>query len=319
MFESEAPSPSISMTVTEEGLSTRGVRESGRDFPALDHHDSLSFAQTNTTSQADGRRPYLPHGLVVAGLDYASAEAQQALWEIIRRRTVVIEDDQEDPHGGEIWNLPENFLIVSITSLGDGRARPQMIKPLVGCEPFIGFVSLIHTVTKLDRFGYTLNFFYQPDAIGNTNGQSQRKTPVLTRDYIEQLQGDAHRVAISNQLSLYITNITSAIRHHPQVDASLVTSRYTKDFIDLVKTSCALAGRDVDLLGKERNLFSATDVDVRRVIRGALGHRISIRRAPEDEVLGSLVMSSPQNKSRYSRDAERRTTKDLIDEILLEV
>jgi len=72
---------------------------------------------------------------VVAGLDYTSAEAQQALWEIIRRRTVVIEEDQDDPHGGEIWNLPENFLIVSITSLGDGRARPQVIKPLVGCEP----------------------------------------------------------------------------------------------------------------------------------------------------------------------------------------
>lgn len=130
VFESEPRPPSI------EGLSTRGVRESGRDFPALDHHDSLSFAQTNTTSQADVRRPHLPHGLVVAGLDYASPEAQQALWEIIRRRTVVIEEDPGDPHGGEIWNLPENFLIVSITSLGDGRARPQMIKPLVGCEPF---------------------------------------------------------------------------------------------------------------------------------------------------------------------------------------
>ena len=134
VFESEARPPSI--TVTEEGLSTRGVRESGRDFPVFDHHDSLEFAQTNTTSQADLRRPYLPHALVVAGLDYASAETQQALWEIIRRRTVVIEEDQEDPHDGEIWNLPENFLIVSITSLGDGRARPQIIKPLVGCEPF---------------------------------------------------------------------------------------------------------------------------------------------------------------------------------------
>lgn len=123
------------MTTTEEGLSTRGVRESGRDFPALHHHDSLSFSQTNATSQADVRRPFLPHGLVVAGLDYTSAEAQRALWEIIRRRIVVIEEDQDDPHGGEIWNLPENFLIVSITSLGDGRARPQMIKPLVGNEP----------------------------------------------------------------------------------------------------------------------------------------------------------------------------------------
>jgi hypothetical protein len=130
VFELEARPPSI-----EEALSTRAVRESGRDFPVLDHHDSLSFVQTNTTSHGDVRRPYLPHGLVVAGLDYASAEAQQALWEIIRTRTVVIEEDQDDPHGGEIWNLPENFLIVSITSLGDGRARPQMIKPLVGCEP----------------------------------------------------------------------------------------------------------------------------------------------------------------------------------------
>lgn len=124
---------------------------------------------------------------------------------------------------------------------------------------------------------------------------------------------------ISNQLSLYITNIISAVRHHPQVDASLVTSRCTKDFLDLVKTSCALAGRHVDLLSKEKNLFYATDVDVRRVIRGVLGHRISIRRAPEEEVLGSLVMSSHQNRSRYARDAERRTVKDVIDEILLEV
>jgi len=89
--------------------------------------------------------------------------------------------------------------------------------------------------------------------------------------------------------------------------------------MDLIKTSCALIGRDVDLLGKEQNLVSATDVDVRRVIRGVLGHRISIRRSPEDEVLGSLVMSSPQNTSRYARDADRRTIKDVIDEVLLEV
>jgi hypothetical protein len=82
------------------------------------------------------RRPYLPHALVVAGLDYASPETQQGLWEVIRRRTVVIGEDQDDPHGGEIWNLPENFLMVSITSLGDGRTRPQVIKPLVGCESF---------------------------------------------------------------------------------------------------------------------------------------------------------------------------------------
>jgi MoxR-like ATPase len=164
-----------------------------------------------------------------------------------------------------------------------------------------------------------LNFFYQPDAIGSTHGQPQRKTPVLTRDYIEQLQSDAHRVAISNRLSLYITNITSAVRQHPQVDASLVTSRCTKDFVDLIKTSCALAGRDVDLLGKDKNLFSATDIDVRRVIRSVLGHRISVRRGPEDEVLGSLVMSGHQNTSRHAQDAERRTVKDVIDEILLEV
>lgn len=177
----------------------------------------------------------------------------------------------------------------------------------------------MNSVPKLDRFGYTLNFFYQSGAVGNTHGQQQRKTSVLTRDYIEQLQSDAHRVAISDQLSLYITNITSALRHHPQVDASLVTSRCTKDFVDLVKTSCALTGRNVDLLGKEQSVFSATDVDVRRVIRGVLGHRISIRRGPEDEVLGSLVMSSHQNTSRYARDAERRTIKDVIDEILSEV
>ena len=89
--------------------------------------------------------------------------------------------------------------------------------------------------------------------------------------------------------------------------------------MDLIKTSCAFAGRDVDLLGKQQKLFSATDVDVRRVIRGVLGHRLSIRQGPEDEVLGSLVMSSHQNTSRYARDADRRTIKDVIDEILLEV
>lgn len=71
----------------------------------------------------------LAHAVVITGLESASAAVQETLWDVLRTRTVVLE--QEGGAAGNVWNLPDGFILVYVCPLGDGSSRPAIQNALV--------------------------------------------------------------------------------------------------------------------------------------------------------------------------------------------
>lgn len=121
---------SVAATVTDdERGSVRGLRPlSGRGFIPPDI-DASSFVHLPTGSEAV-QQASLPHAIVVTGIETASNTVQETLWDVLRTRTVVLEDT-DGKSGGAHWNLPDGFMLVAVCPLGDGKSRPTIQKALV--------------------------------------------------------------------------------------------------------------------------------------------------------------------------------------------
>lgn len=117
---------SVAATITgtdDERGSIRALRPlSGRGY--LPPENDM-FAG-HPTSQA--QQVQLPHALVVSGLESASSSVQETLWDMLRTRMVVLEQEGEV---GNIWNLPDGFILIYVCSLGDGSSRPALQSALV--------------------------------------------------------------------------------------------------------------------------------------------------------------------------------------------
>jgi hypothetical protein len=68
--------------------------------------------------------------------------------------------------------------------------------------------------------------------------------PALPPDFLPALRQLHSRTHIAARLSLYISDLFSAARHHPQLDGTFVTARARKDVDDLVKAGRVI-GRDL--------------------------------------------------------------------------
>lgn len=161
---------------------------------------------------------------------------------------------------------------------------------------------------QLDRFAFNSNFVLRPPS-QSPHSPVLRRTSLLSREYLEQLQNLVHSTPLSDTLTLYINNMLSSIRLHPQLDSSLVTSRCAQDFVDFVKASHVLAGSDGGVV--EVSEFATTD-DAKRVVRHVIGHRIDVRKGIHDEVLGSLVSTAVGHASKQGPDG-RKTLKEVLE------
>ncbi|KAG6856336.1 hypothetical protein H0H87_005454 [Tephrocybe sp. NHM501043] len=68
----------------------------------------------------------------------------------------------------------------------------------------------------------------------------QQPTPIvpkqlLPRDFILSLQKTAQSAYVSSQLSLYLSDLFSAVRHHPKLDGTFLTARSMNDASDLAR------------------------------------------------------------------------------------
>ena len=135
---------------------------------------------------------------------------------------------------------------------------------------------------------------------------------------------------------MYIQNLLSSIRYLSELDATLITSRCSKDLIEFAKASFVLAGSsygvrvDDDDEGEDDDDADAdstmemrkvlTPDDVRRVIRHVVGHRISVRESVHDEILGSLLCTAIQ-RSQMDVDGVgiRRTIREVLNEAIAAV
>lgn len=128
---------------------------------------------------------------------------------------------------------------------------------------------------------------------------------------------------MSPKLSLYLADLFSAARHHPQLDGTLLTMQATRDAEDLVRADRVIG---TDLTGSElirppmipddveesasrRVMFDSkcapdshpptlllvldvSEVDVARIVPRVISHRLRVRDGPREEVLSSVVFGA---------------------------
>jgi hypothetical protein len=188
----------------------------------------------------------------------------------------------------------------------------------------------------LDRFSFSANVaLHTPTPTPGGGGLEPPRSPILRRvallnhEYIENLQRliIAHSSPIIHDtLFMYIENLLSSIRYTSELDATLITSRCSRDLIEFTKASFVLAGSSYGIPGDmdEDGEGAAADMrkvmtpeDVRRVIRHVVGHRISVRENVNDEVLGILLCTAIQRSKLDPGPQEtRRTIKEVLNEAM---
>lgn len=141
-FLSEQPRYRLSVAATvddDDQESVRGLRPlSGRGFSPPDQEDlSSSYMLPSAATDTPGAQSMsmsmataqLPHAIVISGIETASNAVQETLWDVLRTRTVVLEE--ADGGAGNVWNLPDGFILVYVCPLGDGSSRPALQNALV--------------------------------------------------------------------------------------------------------------------------------------------------------------------------------------------
>lgn len=123
--------------------------------------------------------PRLPNALVVSGLEHAGTAVQHTLSEILRTRSVVVDDDAGSPAGGgRIESLPDPFIVVYVCPQ-DKFERPPISKGLVSVE--CSARGSAADSAQLDRFAFNMVLNAGPLSPSAYRPHAQRKVAV-TRD-----------------------------------------------------------------------------------------------------------------------------------------
>ena len=123
---------------------------------------------------------------------------------------------------------------------------------------------------------------------------------------------------------MYISNLLSSIRYISELDATLITSRCSRDLIEFTKASFVLAGSSYGISddngdGVDKRKVMTPD-DVRRVVRHVVNHRVSVRESVHDEVLGSVSCTAVQHSKMDPGPTEtRRTIREVLNEAIMAV
>ncbi|KAG8978576.1 hypothetical protein FRB94_013498 [Tulasnella sp. JGI-2019a] len=266
----------------------------------------LRAMSVSSTGDMNGGRspspsPRLPHALVLSKLEKAKKSVQQSLAEVMRTGCIAFEDTDEtvddwwnidittlddqknDDFGGlgsgGAWNLPSGFIVVYVCPLGDGKGRPPIQKCL------------------LDKFAFSAPIRLEKDTYNVSPGPF-RRTALISREDIDRLQTLCSSTHISPKLQNYIASLLTAARHHPTLEATLLTARAVTDYADLVRASRVILGRNEQVssgadarsatLIPETRILSASDGDARRMVMSSLEHRLKVRDGVSNYVLGSL-------------------------------
>lgn len=325
--------PRLSVAATIAGVtdddrgSIRGIRPaSGRGFlpPDIDA-SSVTFAASQHVQQLSQSQNIpvfqFPHAVVVHGLETASKAVQETLWDMLRTRSVVLDREGAPDEKGVVSNMPDGFILIYVCPLGDGISNPPILKAL------------------LDRFSFNASIVIPPSpnssailgsvTLEPTRSPLLRRTTVLSREYIEYLGHLAHDTPMSPSISMYISNLLSAIRYHPQLNASNITSRCAQDLTEFTKTVFVLTGSSMALQGTKDGDIEEEDEtikrrppmtpdDVKRVVRHVVGHRVSVREGVHEELLGSVVVSAIQRSQSTEREP-RRTIREVLSEAIAAV
>ncbi|KAJ7072041.1 hypothetical protein C8F01DRAFT_1102300 [Mycena amicta] len=147
-----------------------------------------------------------PRAVVISGLENATLTSQRALTRALAERRVVLEDEDGDETYDEVWNLPDGFMIVYVCPF-DGRERPPIDK------------------TLLDKFAMSATI-QSRSPVGHHHHLHHPllQHPLVPTALLHDLRATYHRTHLAPVLNIYALDLFSAARHHPQLDAMLLTA-----------------------------------------------------------------------------------------------
>ncbi|KAJ7647010.1 hypothetical protein FB45DRAFT_892081 [Roridomyces roridus] len=209
-----------------------------------------------------------PCALVISGLENATMPSQRALSTVLAERRVVLDDED----GDEVWNLPDGFIMIYVCPM-DAHERPAIHKTLLDKFAMSVAVSPHQTTRSLlaasarNSGSYrgspalhspplpvtptsTPPFLTQPlPPHGHRYSYHHlQEPPLVSPELLQQLRRSFHRTHISPALNIYACDLFSAARHHPQLDATLLTAKTIRDAVELARAGRVIGG---DLTGME--------------------------------------------------------------------
>ncbi|KAH0589583.1 hypothetical protein H2248_005316 [Termitomyces sp. 'cryptogamus'] len=191
------------------------------------------------------------------------------------------------------WNLPDDFILVSVCPW-NSRERPKIHRSMLD---LFGMSSIIYVQTPVrdawkalpfaaNTLSHSLKHSYSnpptpappqshtpptlsPAHPSTTPHRASRsglpqQTPfvpkqLIPRDFIVSLQKAARSAYVSSQLSLYMSDLFSAVRHHPKLDGTFLTAKSMNDANDLARAGRVLG---IDPTGGELlRCYSSTDYE----------------------------------------------------------
>ncbi|KAJ6587225.1 hypothetical protein DFH09DRAFT_1142956 [Mycena vulgaris] len=225
-----------------------------------------------------------PRALVISGLEHATVPSQRSLTRVLAEKRVVLEDEDGDEGFDEVWNLPEGFLMVYVCPI-DARERPDIHKTLLDKFAMSATVTPHHSIRALLLAPSRSSASYRNSPALNSSPLPQGQVtptssppflaqpiplphhshslplglhhhvhhpllqqPLVPPALLQDLRATYYRTHLSPLLSLYASDLFSAARHHPQLDATLLTAKSMKDAIDLGRAGRVIGG---DLTGIE--------------------------------------------------------------------
>ncbi|KAI0035856.1 hypothetical protein K488DRAFT_68061 [Vararia minispora EC-137] len=235
--------------------------------PAGPHSDPLTAASGDAGSVLSFRSAEPPQALVVAGLEHASAPCQRALLDVLHERAIAPELVEGNGAGSPAGcKLPDNFVCVYVCPF-DPYERPRIHRNLVSPHAQLFFLPseafVAHAAAQLDKFAlsatiavsaptrqaYTAYLTTLPPALPTAASPLSPHTdsPPLFPSYfftrLRALSTPAHTHADA-RLGLFLTRLFSAARHHPALDAGLLTPRAMQDARALARAHRVLGGAE---------------------------------------------------------------------------
>ncbi|KAH7923143.1 hypothetical protein BV22DRAFT_1196906 [Leucogyrophana mollusca] len=259
--------PNAEAHTTRPNLHAFGVRtEPSVPTIAPSHHQ-------HQVLHLDSEIVKVPSAVVVSGLEYTSLCAQRAVLRTLTRRKLILDDDGSPEGEAAGWDVPENFIMVFVCR-SDERERPGIHKSLLDRFAMSTPIS-VQAATRLAVRQHlprapsspstalpspyssgSSPAHYFPSMILPAPVPSSLPSvpaspapPIIPPSLVKNLQAlNLTHTHIRAPIGLYLSDLFTATRHYPALDAALLTARSRHDAESLVRATRVLG---VDLTGAE--------------------------------------------------------------------
>ncbi|KAH6897532.1 hypothetical protein BKA70DRAFT_1315941, partial [Coprinopsis sp. MPI-PUGE-AT-0042] len=189
-----------------------------------------------------------PRALVVSGLEKTGEPLQRALAEALSDKFKpdgFVPDDEDEEENN--WPLPPGFIMIYICPV-DAKERPQFIGNLVAMSHNIQISpSIRQALRSIPVSPLPLNASRHANksllvllSVTTTLFPPAPENPLLPPWFLDLLRRYNQQDTSRSPSGLYLSDLFSAVRHHPRLDGMLLTASARKDAEDLARAARVL-------------------------------------------------------------------------------